>query len=117
MSLPQNHPFNDLPHPGYTTSIGGTPVAASVVSTKVGRVVGASGVDVGGATGTVTMTVATPAGTVGTFTITGGAGNVGYVDFGGNAANASVNPGDKITVTPSGATGATIPGLVSVVIR
>jgi hypothetical protein len=114
-----NRPLKDCDTvTAYTGSIGATPAAAVGVVMNSGQIVRASGVCVGAATGTITIAVSTVAGgTVGTFTITGGAGNTGFVDFGAMLANAGVNEGDTVTFTPSGGAVATIPGFFTAVIR
>lgn len=118
MPLTINRPLKDCDTAvAFTSSIGLTPAAGVAVVMNAGQIVRASGVCIGAATGTITITVSTAQGTVGTFPITGGAGNTGFVDFGGLAANSSVNEGDTITFIPSGGAVATIPGLFSAVIR
>jgi hypothetical protein len=118
MTLPVNRPLTDEGTiVAWSTSIGATPTAATGVCTKAGRVERCSAVSIGTTSGTITFTVATAAGTVGTFTMTGGAAATAYADFGDMAPNAVVNEGDTVTITPSGGGGTTIPGLITVVVR
>jgi hypothetical protein len=123
MALPPNVPFFDVFLSEGTTSIAATPVAAVVVSPISGilRKVYASA---GGTTsGTIAVSVIVNGGsdvTSGGLTIAAGSNarnNAGF-DLSKLGVNAvQVNEGDVITFTPSGGTGASIPGAFIAVIR
>jgi hypothetical protein len=118
MPITVNRPLKDADTVvAYTASIATTPVAAVGVVTNVGTIERVYGVAAGVTTGTITVTVSTAAGTVGTFTIAAGTNSTGTVEFGPLAQNALVNEGDIVTFTPAGGTGTTIPGLFTAVVR
>lgn len=123
MGLPPKIPFSDVFLAEGTTSIATTPVPAVFVAPCAGilrKVYAAAG---GTTTGTIAVAVTINAGA----DITGGNLNVAA---GSNARPGSgldlpkvgvgavmVNEGDMITFTPSGGTGASIPGAFAAVIR
>lgn len=123
MSLPNKNTFKDVFLSEGTTSIATTPVAAVAVAPCNGilyKVYAAAG---GTTTGTIAVAVAVNAGadiTGGGLTIVAGSGNRNgsFVDLSktGTSATAVVE-GDLITFTPSGGTGASIPGAFTAVIR
>lgn len=124
MPLVKPRPLNEVPLVSNTTSIATTPVPACTIATESGwlqRVMAASG---GTFTGTINVTVTINGGA----DVAGGALNIpaqtgskaGVVlEFAGVGASSGVfiNEGDCITFTPSGGTGATIPGSFAAVLR
>jgi hypothetical protein len=123
MSLPPKFPFSDVLLAEGTTSIATTPVAAVLVAPCAGvlrKVYASAG---GTTTGTVAVAVSINAGsdvTGGALTIAAGTGarNNGGLDLSKIGTSAvTINEGDVITFTPSGGTGASIPGAFSAVIR
>jgi hypothetical protein len=120
MALPTVRPLNRVYLNEYTTSIATTPVAMYFVVPVSGYLREVIGATAGTTTGTITLAVAQNGGsdlTSGGLTIAAGSGYTPstYV-FPMSGANAVfVNSGDVITVTPSGGTGSSIPGAVTVV--
>ncbi len=123
MSLPPIFPFADVLLAEGTTSIATTPVPAVLVAPCSGvlrKVYAAAG---GTTSGTIAVAVAVNAGsdiTGGNLTIAAGsnARNNAGLDLAKIGASAvHVNEGDVITFTPSGGTGAAIPGAFAAVIR
>lgn len=126
MSLPVNRPFDEVHLAEGTTSIATSPVVAVMVAPNAGyieRVLMAAG---GTFTGTITATVSVNGSadiTGGTFTLPAQTGVVAGVVFefalvgAGATSGVHVNEGDMIVITPSGGTGASIPGAFSLVIR
>lgn len=123
MSLPPNIPFNDVFLSEGTTSIAASPVAAVVVVPAAGvlrKVYAAAG-------GTTTGTIAVAVSVNGGSDITGGALTIAAASNARNnpgldlpkigASSIAVAEGDIITFTPSGGTGASIPGAFTAVIR
>lgn len=122
MSLPTNHPFNTINLTGYTPSCGGTPVAAYMRAPARGKIRKFTGILGGAITtadGTITVTNATQSTTVGTFTVTQSGSAAGQLFSGtpNSDAVASVNEDDVLVLTPSGASGASIPMHFSLSIR
>jgi hypothetical protein len=124
MPLVKPRPLNEVPLATNTASIATTPVAATTIATESGfaqRVMAAAG---GTTTGTTTVTVTINGGAdiaAGGLTIAAGTGaRAGtVVEFAGVGASSGVfvNEGDCITFTPSGGTGASIPGAFALVLR
>ena len=113
MPTPINRQFDELPVYARTASIGATPVAASTVATKKGRITRAAALCEGAASGTIAVALAINGGaSAGSFVFTGGANARGAADF-----NIPVEEGDLITFTPSGGAGASIPGHFYAIIR
>ena len=103
-----------------TTSIATTPVPMYFVAPRAGTIERLLAASAGTTTGTIALAVTINGGsdiTGGAFTIPAGAGNVSSVYEPGMLDGAHVNEGDLIAVTPSGGTGASIAGGVSIVIR
>ena len=124
MSLPVPRPsLKEAALVESTTSIATTPVVAAMIAPQAGlieRVMAAAG---GTTTGTTTVAVSVNGGgdiANGTLTIAAGtgarAGTVVELGVAGSGPVA-VNEGDIITFTPSGGTGASIPGAFGLVIR
>jgi hypothetical protein len=117
MVLPIDRPVNDQLVYARTASIGATPAAGSTVATKRGRIQRAFAVSEGASSGTVTISVAINGGSpIGSFSFTGGSNAIGSGEISPGTA-AEVVEGDLITFTPSGGSGATIPGHFYAAIR
>jgi hypothetical protein len=121
MTLPTPRPFKDMPLCESTTSIATTPVAASAIAPRAGvieRVMAAAG---GTTTGTIAVAVSVNGGsdiTGGSLTIAAGTGaRAASIYEPGTIDGVAVNEGDLITFTPSGGTGASIPGAFAAIIR
>lgn len=123
MALPLNRPVHEVSITESTTSIATTPVAAAAVASNAGyihRVMAGAG---GATTGTIAVAVTINGGsdiTGGGLTIAAGSGNNGssVYTFPLTGANAvAVSEGDYVVFTPSGGTGASIPGAFTMVIR
>ena len=121
MSLPTPRPFNELALTEGTTSIATSPVAAYMIAPRAGtieRLMAAAG---GTTTGTIAVAVTVNGGsdiTGGNLTIAAGTGaRAASIYEPGVLDGAAVNEGDLITFTPSGGTGASIPGAFVAVIR
>ena len=124
MSLPSHNPFSDCVLCEGTTSIAASPVAMIFAAPCDGYVVLGSAVSNGTTTGTITVAVKINGSATdifgGTLTIPAGTGpvNNGFVALPLTGASAvPVAKGDAIVATPSGGTGASIAGAVSLVIR
>lgn len=125
MSLPPNRPpFGDVYLSESTTSIATTPVAATMIAPCSGILrkvwAGANGATTG--TTAVKVTISGNASAdvaAGALNVPAGAGgNNQGVELAKVGINlVSVNEGDLITFTPSGGTGATIPGAFTAAIR
>jgi hypothetical protein len=121
MTLPTPRPFKDMPLCESTTSIATTPVGAAMIAPRAGiieRVMAAAG---GTTTGTIAVAVAINGGsdiTGGNLAIAAGTGaRAASVYELGATSGTPVNEGDLITFTPSGGTGASIPGAFVAIIR
>jgi hypothetical protein len=126
MPLTPTRPFNEAHICESTTSIATTPVVAAGIAPVAGyvqRVMAAAG---GTTTGTTTVAVAINGGSDiagGALTIAAGTGaRAGTtvelaLQGAGTTSGVFVNEGDCITFTPSGGTGASIPGAFALVIR
>lgn len=124
MPLVKPRPLNEVALATNTTSIATTPVAATAIATESGwlqRVMAAAG---GTTTGTIAVAVSLNGGsdlTGGALTVAAATGaRAGSVlEFAGVGASSGVfvNEGDCFTFTPSGGTGASIPGAFAAVIR
>jgi hypothetical protein len=121
MAYPGNHTLNTTDLTAYTPSCGGSPVAAYVRAPFRGFVKKFTGI-LGGAittaNGTVTLANATQGTTIGTFTVTEASSAAGQFQYGlpNNIAVAAVNQDDILVLTPSGASGSSIPMFFSVVL-
>ena len=121
MSLPLNRPNTRIYLAESTTSMASTPVAMIFTIPVSGYLRDVIGATVGTTTGTITLAVTQNGGsdlTSGGLTIAAGSGYVpSTYTFPLTGANAvAVNSGDVITVTPSGGTGSSIGGAVTLVI-
>lgn len=126
MPLPVSRAFNDVPIDGQTTSMATTPVAASAISPVSGILQRVGANAVGTTTGTIAVAVSVNGGadvTGGGLTIAAGSGarnNPSYelaMIGAGTTSGVYINEGDTITWTPSGGTGASIPGSFFAIIR
>lgn len=124
MALPTDRPVKEAELTCNTTSIATTPVAAVTIAAKSGVIARVMATAGGTTTGTITVSVTINAGS----DITGGgltiaaasnARNGSVMEFGqtGASSGVTVQEGDCITFTPSGGTGASIPGAFCAVIR
>jgi hypothetical protein len=108
-----------------SSSIGATPVAASVVVPKSGHIARTGCTVVSGTTtgsGTITVKITPAGGTIGadigSLTVPiGSSGKSTTQEFGPMPTPALVEVGDLITFTPAGATGASVVGSMFAVIR
>jgi hypothetical protein len=112
MALPLNRQFDELPAYARTSSIGATPVAASTLATKKGRITRAFAFSEGASSGTITVAISVAGTSQGSFSFTGGSNAAGSAEF-----SIPVGEGDLITFTPSGGAGATIAGHFYAIIR
>lgn len=124
MPLTKPRPLNEGVIATNTTSIATTPVAVTAIATDSGyvqRVMAAAG-------GTTTGTIAVAVSINGGSDITGGALTIAaasnaragsIMEFAGvgTSSGVYVNEGDCVTFTPSGGTGASIPGAFALVVR
>ena len=114
MPLPNNHPTLKEAQVGcHSISIGASPAAAFARSAFRGRIVKFGGITGGTiTTSDCTVTVAVNGSSIGTFTITAAGAAAGQLFFGAPStfANQAVNEDDVISFTPSGASGASVPG-------
>lgn len=120
MALPVNEPLNEIVVCCQSTSIGATPVAASVCVPVRGRIVrtGAA-VAVGTSTGSGTIAITTTgsATDIGALIVPIGAAGTTASDTPSGGTTRAVNEGDFITFTPASAGGANIVGTFFAVIR
>jgi hypothetical protein len=120
MPLPVHHTFNTIDLTAYTPSCGASPVAAYVRVPFRSTLRKFTGI-LGGAitTADCTVTVAVNGTTVGTFTATQAGSAAGLLFSGAptTLALSQVNEDDVISLTPSGASGASVPMHFSVVVR
>lgn len=122
MALPPNIPFFDVFLSEGTTSVATSPVVAVAVAPVAGILRKVYASSNGTTTGTITVAVSINGGsdvTGGLLTIPAGSGgNNPGLDLAKVGINAIyVNEGDVIAFTPSGGTGASIPGAFNAVIR
>ncbi len=121
MSLPKKTTFKDVTLSEGTTSIATTPIAAVFVAPCAGIVVKVLAAALGATTGTIAVAVGVNGGADvagGLLTIAAGTNGSKSVDLAKNGASAVVvAEGDLISFTPSGGTGASIPGAFVAVIR
>lgn len=120
MALPTPHTLNTTDLTVSTPSVGTTPVAAYLRAPLRARILKFTGI-LGGAitTADATITVAVNGTTVGTFTVTQAGSAAGQLFSGQTTTNALsyVNEDDVISLTPSGASGASIPMHFSIALR
>jgi hypothetical protein len=123
MTVPNNRPNFEIVLSESTTSIATTPVAMIFAVPTSGYIQRGIAVSAGTTTGTTTFAATVNGGSdifAGALTIAAGAGNLNNPSVALPLTGASavlVSEGDIITVTPSGGTGASIQGAVSLVIR
>jgi hypothetical protein len=118
MSLPDNHTLSTIDLTAYTPSCGATPVAAYIRAPFRCRLLKATGI-LGGAITTAdgTVTVSVNSNTLAAFTVTQSGSAAGQLFSATPPSPAYLNENDVIVLTPSGASGASIPMYFSVAVR
>ena len=118
MPLPNTHTLNTTDLTAYTPSCGATPVAAYVRAPFRCRLLKVTGI-LGGAITTAngTVTVSVNANTVATFTVTQSGSAAGQLSSVIPPSPTYLNEDDVIALTPSGASGTSIPMHFSVAVR
>jgi hypothetical protein len=118
MSLPGNHTLNTIDLTAYTPSCGATPVAAYIRVPFRCRLLKATGI-LGGAITTAdgTVTVSANASTLASFTVTQSGSAAGQLFSAIPSSPAYLNEDDVIVLTPSGASGSSVPMHFSVAVR
>ena len=115
MALPVNRTFDEVIAVARTASIGATPAAGATVAPAKGRLVRAFAFSEGTSSGTIAVTVAVDGAAASpNISFAGGNNAFGSAEYAGSI---NVNEGSVITFTPSGGSGATIPGHFYAVIR
>src|SRR5450756_1021247 len=118
MSLPGNHTLNTIDVTAYTPSCGATPVAAYIRVPFRCRVMKATGILVGAiTTADGTVTVSANATTLASFTVTQAGSAAGQLFSVIPPSPAYLNEDDVIVLTPSGASGSSVPMHFSVAVR
>lgn len=118
MSLPNNHTLNTTDLTGYTPSCGASPVAAYIRVPFRCRLLKATGILGGSLTTTDgTVTLSANSTTLVTFAVPQAGSLAGQLFSAVPASPTYLNEDDVITLTPSGAAGASIPMHFSVVVR
>lgn len=118
MPLPGNRPLNTADLTAYTPSCGASPVAAYVRAPFRCRLVKVTGI-LGGAITTAdgAITVTVNASAVASFTVTQAGSAAGQLFAAVPASPIYLNEDDVIVMTPSGASGASVPMHFSVAVR
>jgi hypothetical protein len=118
MSLPGNHTLNTIDLTAYTPSCGAAPVAAYIRVPFRCRLLKATGI-LGGAITTAdgTVTVSANASTLTSFTVTQAGSAAGQLFAVTPPSPAYLNEDDVIVLTPSGASGSSVPMHFSVAVR
>jgi hypothetical protein len=118
MPLPGNHTLNTTDLTAYTPSCGASPVAAYIRAPFRCRLLKATGI-LGGAITTAdgTVTISVNAATVTTFAVTQAGSAAGQLFSAVPASPTYLNEDDVIVLTPSGASGASVPMHFSVAVR
>jgi len=118
MSLPGHHTLNTIDLTAYTPSSGATPVAAYIRTPFRCQLLKATGV-LGGALTTTdgTVTVSVNANTLASFAVPQSGSAAGQLFFVIPPSPTYLNEDDVIVLTPSGASGASVPMHFSVVVR
>lgn len=118
MPLPGNHTLTTIDLTAYTPSCGGTPIAAYIRIPFRCRLLKATGVLGGGiTTADGTVTVAANSTTLASFTVTQAGSAAGQLFSATPPSPAYLNEDDVVVLTPSGASGASIPMHFSIVVR
>jgi hypothetical protein len=118
MSLPVVHTLNTIDLTAYTPSCGAAPIPAYVRAPFRSRLLKATGI-LGGAitTANATITVTVNGTSVATFTVPQSGSAAGQLFSVTVPSPTYLNEDDVIALTPSGASGASIPMYFSVVVR
>lgn len=118
MSPPDHHTLNTIDLTSYTPSCGTTPVVAYIRVPFRCRLLKATGI-LGGAITTAdgTVTVSANATTLATFTVTQAGSAAGQLFSVTPPSPTYLNEDDVIALTPSGASGASIPMHFSIAVR
>jgi hypothetical protein len=118
MPLPGNHTLTTIDLTAYTPSCGATPVAAYIRVPLRCRLLKATGILGGGiTTADGTVTVAANSTTLASFTVTQAGSAAGQLFSATPPSPAYLNEDDVIVLTPSGASGASVPMHFSVAVR
>jgi hypothetical protein len=118
MPLPGNHTLTTIYLTAYTPSCGSTPVAAYIRIPFRCRLLKAAGILGGGiTTADGTVTVAANSTTLASFTVTQAGSAAGQLFSATPPSPAYLNEDDVIALTPSGASGASIPMHFSIAVR
>ena len=118
MPFPSNHTLTTIDLTAYTPSCGSTPVAAYVRIPFRCRLLKATGILGGGiTTADGTVTVAANSTTIASFTVTQAGSAAGQLFSATPPSPAYLNEDDVIVLTPSGASGASIPMHFSIAVR
>jgi hypothetical protein len=118
MSLPGNHTLTTIDLTGYTPSCGASPVAAYIRAPFRCRLLKVTGI-LGGAITTAdgTVTVSANSATLATFAVPQSGSAAGQLFSVVPPSPAYLNEDDVIVLTPSGASGASIPMHFSIAVR
>ena len=118
MSLPGNHTFNTTDLTAYTPSCGATPVAAYIRVPFRCRLLKATGI-LGGAitTSDATVTLSANSAALASFTVTQAGSAAGQLFSATPPSPAYLNEDDVIVLTPSGASGVSVPMHYSISVR
>jgi hypothetical protein len=118
MSLPGNHTLSTIDLTAYTPSCGATPVAAYVRVPFRSRLLKATGV-LGGAITTAdgTITVSVSSSTVASFAVPQAGSAAGQLFSAVPPSPTYLNEDDVIVLTPSGASGSSVPMHFSIAVR
>lgn len=122
MPVPGNHTLNTVDLTSHSPSVAASPIAAYFrvpFRAQIMKFTGILGGAITGADCTVTVTNVTQGTTVGTFAMTQSGSAAGQLFSGAPTTNAlsQANSDDVLAFTPSGATGSSIPGHFSLVVR
>ena len=118
MSLPGNHTLNTIDLTAYTPSCGASPVAAYIRAPFRCRLLKATGI-LGGAiaTGDGTVTVSVNSGSVASFAVPQAGSAAGQLFSAVPPSPTYLNEDDVIALTPSGASGSSVPMHFSIAVR
>jgi hypothetical protein len=118
MPLPGHHTLTTIDLTAYTPSCGASPVAAYIRMPFRCRLLKATGI-LGGAitSADATVTVTANAATLATFTVSQAGSAAGQLFSATPPSPAYLNEDDVIVLTPSGASGASIPMHFSIAVR